>query len=297
MTATKKSLIQGDSAHLSQDWRMISPPTSISLCMEFLLWASRALDGYFSAYSLSRSGTLPNSHTHKDFQEDWTTQDLQRGWESEAEKGLMREATSPCRTQVPKGKSDSGSGVVKAASLWRSSQEPLLCYKSVKLLFRNSEKCLAWGRCIRAQTTELWAVMAKDVHSQWPTRNLQMLSQLLSVFLHHQEESRSLCSYLWPAPLLPVIHCIALEMPYPTKSSEPSCQMSVGHAPVPADNYGSQGHPFYPPLSSAHNLTCLPSPHDPPPLFCSHGYLDGILWPFLPSSRMVGVGVLQNLGH
>lgn len=193
----------------------------------------------------------------------------------------MREATSPCRTQVPKGKSDSGSGVVKAASLWRSSQEPLLCYKSVKLLFRNSEKCLAWGHCIRAQTTELWAVMAKDVHSQWPTRNLQLLSQLLSVFLYHQEESRSLCSYLWPAPLLPVIHCIALKMPYPTKSSEPSCQMSVGHAPVPADNYGSQGHPFYPPLSSAHNLTCLPSPHDPPPLFCPHGYLDGILWPFL----------------
>lgn len=70
----------------------MSPPASTPLCL------GTPHDGYPSAYSLIRPGMFLGSHTHENFQKNWTLQALQRREESEARERLTRETTSPYRT-------------------------------------------------------------------------------------------------------------------------------------------------------------------------------------------------------
>lgn len=81
-------------------------------------------------------------HTfQEDFREDWMIQDLRRQ-EVEAEEGLRKEAISPCGTQVA-NESLKCCKSRKCHSPVEELTEPLLGLKSVKLPFRNSQKCLA----------------------------------------------------------------------------------------------------------------------------------------------------------
>lgn len=88
-----------------------------------------------------QTGQAPHfPHTY--FQEDWMIQDLRRRQETESEDGLMKEATSPCGTQVANESlkcCKSGKHHSPVEELTRAPVGSQVC----KLPFRCSQKCLA----------------------------------------------------------------------------------------------------------------------------------------------------------